>query len=433
MYTRGRGLRRGRGRGPRGRIGLRRVLNTEDRKITIKQKGEQPILNVSSASEPPAIHEESKSKSTWLYSKIGALKPDFELPQNVPYSKASDFKLNANSAPFIPSTILSPPTHSFREVIDPKSRQWVFGRVERKDPNGYFLQLIKPNLKKLPFLWVPYTNTADPGTNLTGDPEMLYEAHINSSYAVSQPYSAVNAPIRSNRTKKELELPPGCTIVEAIDPKTQRWVFAKILSKDRCGYTLQLLNKEAISLPIVWVPFKDVQKVGTFFKGSDAGHLHRTFFTRLTSRRNPDDRSNPGRDLGSFGEWFEYVCGHCNDMFPSERPLSEGPIRCTACRKLHHYGGYGVTQRPEDGWLVYNCTVCNRRYPSIVAYRGAKPRCLTCRDEHNESHYADSPCLTCGVAHSLSECKTDVGGPAYRDWIQARMMLSGKSHKQNRV
>jgi len=338
------------------------------------------------------------------------------------------FKMNADSAPFVPSN-QSSANHTFREFWDRETQKWIYARVQRKDHfhSYYTLQLLKTNRQRLPRIRVPFHCTQELGTHLHGDPEAIYNEYMRRFSTVLQPYSAVNIPLPSDQNNTEPDLDAGCSIVEVRNPENHRWTFGKIISKDASGYRVQLLKKGVKSLPEIWVPNKNVQKVGTYFKGSDAGHMERTFFTRLTCRRNTDEPVTLGLRLGAHGEWFEYLCGQCKDVFPSERSLQGRTIRCPACRKANHYGGYGVKQRPINGWFEYDCCICNRRYPSAVAYRGTKPRCLTCRDDHKESYYADSPCSNCGVAHGSSTCKSDVGGPAYLDLIRTRHLFSRKN------
>jgi len=308
----------------------------------------------------------------------------------------------------------------FREVIDPKSGEWVFARVESLDNYGCELQLIKPNLSRLPYIWVSFSDTASPNTHLKGDPMELFLSAVNNSTGyTSAPAKESDVQFYNQRP----QLDPGTSIVEAIDPKSGRWVMGKIQSENWNGFYVQLLKHNLRKLPIVWVPFQSVRKVGTSLY-ANPDNIERVFFTKLTTRRKDNNTpSKNGQYLGISDNWFQYICGGCNDFFPSERMLKRDRILCCACRKQDQFGGYGTTGTPDGGWPIYTCVICSRTYPSTVEYHGKKPRCLSCRSDHDESYYADQRCNKCGVAHMLSECMEGVGGQLYLDWVNGKIKM----------
>lgn len=69
--------------------------------------------------------------------------------------------------PTFDSTPPPKPKYSFREVIDPETNKWVYGRIEASVNGRYHLELVKSNCVELPFVWAWRHETADPGTHLS--------------------------------------------------------------------------------------------------------------------------------------------------------------------------------------------------------------------------------------------------------------------------
>jgi len=69
--------------------------------------------------------------------------------------------------PTFDSTPHPKPKYSFREVIDPETNKWVYGRIEASVNGRYHLELVKSNCVELPFVWAWRHETADPGTHLS--------------------------------------------------------------------------------------------------------------------------------------------------------------------------------------------------------------------------------------------------------------------------
>jgi len=76
-----------------------------------------------------------------------------------------------------------------------------------------------------------------------------------------------------------------------------------------------------------------------------------------------------------IGDWREYHCWRCGDLFPSEMALSEA--LCRKCAEGSH-GGLGLDQLPPRGWPVNVCSCCGRLYPSKALFWGSAGRCRAC-------------------------------------------------------
>jgi len=222
-------------------------------------------------------------------------------------------------------------------------------------------------------------------------------------------------------------------ICEVLDPKTNEYVFARVLQKTGKGYHVELILPNLKSRPCWFFPVWNVHPPGTFLDKTDAisaaaSESGSSEQTSYSANGFPPPRMQPqpllnrippkGFYLGfnRYSGWHEYICGRCGDVFPIERCFKKRrKVLCSTCRFPNLYMdipcGLQIYQRPPMGWPTETCTICNRVYPTRFARRNPA-KCVTCRCEFEEKAFADSHCRNCGIVH-YGGCIGGIGGPQY--------------------